>query len=211
MSEIFDPYRILDVPKDAAAPAIKAAFRERSKATHPDVGGNIEAFVAVRRAYLVLSDPAKRLRYDETGAVDDDSDLRFHGYVASLQAKLFEEVIGTGQAFRKDVDIVKAMVNCAGEAAGMVAKGLSEAREHRDRLRALAGRISRKEGDNLFRAIVERKATDVETQIAVMERETKGFAAVLAELETYECVTELAQHVSVFHGLSTTTNIFGSY
>lgn len=72
----FDPYRELDVPRDASPEEIKAAGRRRAKATHPDAGGNAKAFAATTRALTILRDPEKRRRFDETGdeeAVDADN------------------------------------------------------------------------------------------------------------------------------------------
>jgi curved DNA-binding protein CbpA len=66
-----DPYKTLGVDKDASADEIKAAFRKRAKAAHPDKGGSAEAFAAVKSAHLVLSDPARRAKYDETGEMDE--------------------------------------------------------------------------------------------------------------------------------------------
>lgn len=42
---------VLGVPRDATAADIKRAFRRRALETHPDRGGDAEAFQAVHRAY----------------------------------------------------------------------------------------------------------------------------------------------------------------
>ena len=65
-----DPYRVLGVPRDADLPTIKQAFRERALECHPDRAAAGEedaatdAFVRVRAAFDVLSDPELRRRYD---------------------------------------------------------------------------------------------------------------------------------------------------
>lgn len=64
-----DYYRVLGVPKDASADAIKKAFRKLAKQYHPDATGGDKAaekrFIEINEAYDVLSDPAKRKVYDE--------------------------------------------------------------------------------------------------------------------------------------------------
>lgn len=63
-----DLYAELGVAKDADAATIKRAHRKRVSKTHPDVsGGDAEAFRKAQHAYLVLADPERRKRYDETG------------------------------------------------------------------------------------------------------------------------------------------------
>jgi curved DNA-binding protein CbpA len=60
-------YDTLGVPKDADMATVKRAYRRKSRAVHPDRGGDHTAMVALNRAYQTLSDTSKRARYDETG------------------------------------------------------------------------------------------------------------------------------------------------
>lgn len=69
-----DPYRELDVPRDASTDEIERAYRERAKATHPDAGGTREQWEATRQALVVLSNPKRRRRYDATGGMDGEPD-----------------------------------------------------------------------------------------------------------------------------------------
>lgn len=62
-------YAVLNVAKNATRDAIRAAFRAKAKAVHPDLGGDPKAFDQLKLAYDVLSDEAKRSHYDETGEV----------------------------------------------------------------------------------------------------------------------------------------------
>lgn len=61
-------YETLGVTSDASPEDIKRAFRKKSSKHHPDKpGGNAEAMAAVNAAYECLSDPTRRLGYDQTG------------------------------------------------------------------------------------------------------------------------------------------------
>lgn len=62
-----NPYEELGVPKDADASTIKRAYRKRSSAAHPDRGGDARAMTRINVAYDILSDPARRERYDLGG------------------------------------------------------------------------------------------------------------------------------------------------
>jgi hypothetical protein len=61
-------YDILDVPCDATPDAIKAAFRAKALQYHPDQNSGAPEsellFRAIRNAFEVLSEPARRAEYD---------------------------------------------------------------------------------------------------------------------------------------------------
>ena len=66
-----DYYEILGVPRKASDADIKKAFRKLAREYHPDVAKDKkkaeEKFKEINEAYEVLSDPAKRKKYDELG------------------------------------------------------------------------------------------------------------------------------------------------
>lgn len=57
-------YETLGVAKDADAAEIKRAWRALALIHHPDRGGAVDSFNAVKDAWSVLSDPAQRTAYD---------------------------------------------------------------------------------------------------------------------------------------------------
>jgi DnaJ-class molecular chaperone len=66
-----DLYKILGVPKDASADAIRKQYRKLARKHHPDVNPgdkqSEDTFKKVSAAYEVLSDEKKRAAYDEFG------------------------------------------------------------------------------------------------------------------------------------------------
>jgi len=66
-----DYYESLGVSRTASETEIKKAFRRLAREYHPDVAKNKkqaeEKFKEINEAYEVLSDPAKRKKYDELG------------------------------------------------------------------------------------------------------------------------------------------------
>lgn len=69
--EYKDYYEILGVKRDASASEIKSAYRKLARKYHPDVNKTKEAeskFKDINEAYEVLSDSAKRQRYDSLGS-----------------------------------------------------------------------------------------------------------------------------------------------
>jgi curved DNA-binding protein CbpA len=63
-----DYYQVLGVAPTADSAAIRAAFRRKAMECHPDRGGSHADMVLVVEAWDVLSDPARRARYDEARA-----------------------------------------------------------------------------------------------------------------------------------------------
>lgn len=69
--EYKDYYKILGVAKTASADEIKSAYRKLARKYHPDVNKDPKAedkFKEINEAYQVLSDEAKRQKYDQFGS-----------------------------------------------------------------------------------------------------------------------------------------------
>lgn len=85
--EDIDPYEILSVPHDATDDQIKRAYRKAALRHHPDKATGADAatahstFQTIAFAYSILSEPARRARYDATGSTSasalDDADGEF--------------------------------------------------------------------------------------------------------------------------------------
>ena len=70
-------YAVLGLRPDADAEAIKAAYRVKVKAVHPDHNGQADApsqFHQVAEAYAVLKDVVRRAEYDCSGAAAGDGE-----------------------------------------------------------------------------------------------------------------------------------------
>ena len=69
-------YELLRVAPAATDKEIRKAYLVLSRAVHPDRNPSPHAqqdFIALKKAYDILSDATKRERYDRTGQVDDES------------------------------------------------------------------------------------------------------------------------------------------
>jgi len=64
-NELKDYYGLLGIAKNATVSDIHKAYWQRASRSHPDKGGSHEQMVQVVEAWKILSDPAKRARYDQ--------------------------------------------------------------------------------------------------------------------------------------------------
>jgi hypothetical protein len=90
-----DPYKILDVKKDATNEQIKAAFQEKVKKgpyRHPDCGGDAEKFKELMVSYKLLLDPVRRKHYDETGSIIEEKPKQ-ENKVSVYLSQMLHEVI----------------------------------------------------------------------------------------------------------------------
>lgn len=72
-SAVSDPYRVLQVTREASSEEIKKAYHKLARVCHPDKNQDDpkakEKFQVLERAYAVLKDPQKKAEYDAFGIV----------------------------------------------------------------------------------------------------------------------------------------------
>ncbi|HEX7967915.1 MAG TPA: J domain-containing protein [Stellaceae bacterium] len=96
-----DPYAVLGLSREASEDDIKKAYRRLAKKLHPDLSpGNRAAeqqFKEVTAAYDLLSDPAKRARFDR-GEIDAGGGERGAGFRAQ-GARAYRRATGNNFSF----------------------------------------------------------------------------------------------------------------
>ncbi|KAM0439824.1 hypothetical protein ACHAPT_000921 [Fusarium lateritium] len=126
-----DPYEVLGVERTATPDQIKSAYRKAALKNHPDKVSQDqreqahEKFQSIAFAYAVLSDPARRKRYDTTGStaesiVDSEgfnwSDYYREQYKESVSGDAIEKFAKKykGSDEEKD-DVLVAYEQCEGD------------------------------------------------------------------------------------------------
>ena len=156
-----NPYTTLGVPKYADSETIKRAHRKAAKRTHPDAGGSKEEFQAVNSAYMVLRDPLRRRRYDETG---DESELR-DGTVSEL-VRLFVQVAAGCPDHANPINLTRQNIE---QQLATLKRNQRQATSDAKGLRAKAARVKHNgDGLNLLATALENQAAAVERQVAAM-------------------------------------------
>jgi curved DNA-binding protein CbpA len=134
----FNPYKILGVDKSSSAEEIKKQYKLRSKELHPDTGGNFEDFADLKKAFDILTDPAKRNLYDEYG-IDDSLDLETEARLAAVQI-VTSVLDGLPDSCDADKEIAAIFHRCL---EGLTAQEL-QAKKARDKLQRRLDAIQKK-------------------------------------------------------------------
>lgn len=166
-------YDDLGVDAEADAAAITAAHRQAAKRHHPDrPGGDREKFEQISRAYLVLRDPMKRQRYDETGQVDDlaSNDTAI---MAELLTKAFDAAIERCGGDLDFTDIVAGMLRWFDGEIGRIAKDKAQAQAAHDRMSKALRKLKFKgTGADILRAVMADRLKMVTAAIELCEKQS---------------------------------------
>lgn len=177
-------YRELGVGADASAAEIDKAYRKRARQTHPDAGGNAEAFHALTHAYAVLSDPDRRQAYDETGY---EGELVAE-VVATRAMERIHELVGSvldSDLPFEEVDLVSAIRETLVKQKAEIGAAVRRLEQQAKRADLMAGRFLKKSGDNFIRGLLERRAADTRQKAEKTRHEEAIFAKAIELLADY--------------------------
>lgn len=187
VSKRLNPYEALGLDIDATPEEIRAARRKRAKETHPDKGGDREAFEQVQTAYLILSDPLRRSKYDRDGTIDDDpsADNKHAAAVGICIAAFF--------AAANDVENQHGNIeqtDLMDRAAASIHQQIRGFKEHKakeivayEKIKKLAARIKSKPTKrNVLQIAVERQAQDRKANADQLQNNIDNHNAALALL-----------------------------
>lgn len=187
-----DLYTILDVSRDAGPGEIKRAYRRKAKEHHPDTGGDPEVFMAVARAYAVLSDDERRAEYDVTGKVDENVARNLLARVAKAVADMLDQALEQTNGRMSEVNLIEKMREATSKNILILKSELSKVTAQIKDLEGLRKRVKRNDDEpNLFVQIFDEKL-----KIAVEKRrEIKDVLEVAEraseELEHYKSPVDM--------------------
>jgi curved DNA-binding protein CbpA len=171
------PYEVLGLERSATPEQIKKAFRKRSSEAHPDrPGGDAREMQCVNDAYALLSDPARRKLYDETGEQGAAANLEdiARGMIGNELGKIVD-----GEAWLDPVAQLKAAIEKQAQDA-TTAYGV-----HVDRLKVLRDRsrsfVVKPGADDFVRPIFSARIETCEQAIKACEK-LKAAAELAREL-----------------------------
>jgi DnaJ-class molecular chaperone len=186
-----DLYAILGIDRLATSDEVKAAFRAKAKASHPDRGGDRGEFESVKHAYMVLSVSRKRAQYDQDGTVNDDKidDPRKEAieFIESMVANLVAQIENSDHEPTFHLDLIGSMLKTAEQNISNAEALIAKQTRSVERLKKFSARFKAK-GDhkNYISHIIDFKIRGVQTAIAANEHSLGRFRLVVDILKEHE-------------------------
>jgi curved DNA-binding protein CbpA len=175
-------YDVLKVKRDATLEEITRAYRELSKAFHPDRNAGDDAAAAqyqrVQDAFDVLSDSARRAEYDATGKARKANDARTR--IASVIAPFLLRAIHEKHPFQVKAsrrDLMTEIRNMLDARIESVEDHLANARRDESELAELVGRFEVSDDANCLDDIVVSQLRGIRVAIAQLLDDLDGLKA----------------------------------
>lgn len=150
MAEDFDPYKILGADKDASADDIKKSFKLKSKQAHPDCGGSPEEFEALKKAYDILTDSAKRRMWDDY-RLADTVDIENEAKMAASRI-----AVQTLDTYPDNCDFDKEMAEVFEKCLWDIANEIRSLTQKKERLEKRFKAVQKKPDDDFISTDIER-------------------------------------------------------
>lgn len=185
-------YETLSVEKDATDQELKKAYKEKAMETHPDKGGSTEAFDQVRKAYLTLSQPHSRKRYDETGKVDDNYFISEEDRIRKLAVErviqLFGDTILT--YVKTGGDVFTIMSQKAYQNQANAEKTMTGHKKAQEMLGKYRKRVKRKKnkGVDFIKAWFDQQERELKHQIAITKEDIDIWKKTQFFIKEYEWI-----------------------
>ncbi len=180
---MIDPYKLLGVPRDADGAAIKSAYRSKAKSSHPDTGGDVDAFAKLTTSYELLLDPVRRKIFDDTGfdpQLTDAKDLEGLLVLDTLVNDIILDERAPGS-----FDPVAAMRRKLTDKVVNTRFHILELERHRGRIRNHLDRIGRRPESDVLGRMLTARCDAIADAIGKAEGEIKVIEQAYAMLEGY--------------------------
>jgi curved DNA-binding protein CbpA len=206
-----NPYEVLGVTPAHTQDAIKTAYRAKARHTHPDAGGDVEAFQTVQWAYDILGDPDKRAHFDATG--EEPKDKQGHRHDAlKIVGTMMQEIIPQLMAGPCYEDAVAKMREAMAERIDGIAGDIGKMRADIPKLEAAAKRFISKGPNNALAAMVRNRITGIEANIPRAEHALALHKLAAEILEDYSFEADAPPATEVFENTQwATSTILGGH
>jgi len=181
-----NPYQTLNIKNATTQKQIKNAYRRLSKKYHPDAKGDVEDFLKIQKAYLFLSNPLWKARYDETGIWNDP---QIQGSSKSSSDKCLEILSGILEGLiEADIPLdspIKEVRSAINNLIEITKKNLSVLQIKLDRVSKILSGYNVKDED-ILKLILDRKVLLIKDEMKPHEELIEASNNILDILKNYD-------------------------
>lgn len=183
-------YTTLGINSDATQDEIKKAYRERAKATHPDINeGNDEEFKAVNRANEILSDPEARKKYDESGYEGSSNQEQLvNSLITMLSMEFLDHLDVKTESLTEFLKSrIEDNISAATKLINSQKTSLEKAKLAVERVKRVSG------GENMIKKVWLHKISETERAIEHHEQSILILKIALTEVDGYNYLVDKAE------------------
>jgi curved DNA-binding protein CbpA len=201
-----NPYEVLGLEPDATPEEINAAYRAASKSTHPDGGGSTEEFTRVKGAAMVLLDPDRRKRFDETGTIDEGKPDNSLAEVMEAIANFFISSIDVSDQFGApqlaDLNLVEAATTHFKNQVHGAKQHIQKVESKIKKFERALKRLKSKRQDDIVGNMLNHHVSSMRGLITSTQAQIKQFEMAVEILNDYEFESPYAHHSNPYvrHG-----------
>jgi curved DNA-binding protein CbpA len=209
MKPKIDLYGVLGMGRDADEAAIRKAYRSRAKHAHPDAGGSPDEFRKLSTAHLVLSDPEKRAKYDETGSWDEAAPQTADQRIITLIGEALMGVV-QGDGDPVTVDLVAHLTSAFRSKINAMRQNIAKIDKSLARTKKLQGRFrSKKKTENRIEPLLQWQERNLSDSIAKLRAMIADHEKAIEFLNAYEFEAEAVARTFILQSGSTSASTFG--
>ena len=180
-------YELLDVSEDASPDEIKRAYRRKASKLHPDRNPDRDGseFIQIKQAYECLSDPERRVVYDETGR--DGA-----GEEVDPVERIFIHILNESLIYLSSAwEVLEKVNSVVSDLEGEAGQRLSELEVIEKNLNEIIQSTKFEgEGINLIATIAQSKIEDCQAQMDDLKNTLKHCASLRVRLKDYSSKTK---------------------
>jgi curved DNA-binding protein CbpA len=179
-------YDILGASKDATMDQIKAAFKKKAKAYHPDQGGNQDDFIKLKKASKVLLNPHKRKLYDD-GIEDNDDIEQVEAFAMQRIVEFFVNSINNPMIQDVErVDYIKGATKSFNDQISQCGVRIRDVKIQVDRFEKVIKRLKTNRQQDVLTQMLVHHASKLRSVIHANEKEKEVFKTAIQIINDYQ-------------------------
>ena len=171
-------YNVLDADPSDTIDKIKKSYRKKIKKFHPDHGGDPQEFTRIKKAYDVLSDPEKRIKYDKGEPIaEDQNKIDYH--VNILLTQYFQQYILDNYIVLKIQKDLKDLCQIGQKKVTQLESSIKMYTSQLDNV------YRKDEFENIYHSVIHQKLNEFKFELSDIQYRIQVISLAIKELDNY--------------------------